>query len=320
MKTKSIFSALCGAAVIAMGFSSCGPEPTQFTLSLDKATASVGVGTNTTITATITPAVEGATVTFTSSNEAVATVVSTMQSCTVTGVSEGTAVITATYQGVSKTCAISVSDVQVDPSLLGTDYYVIQLDAQSREILGNKIIADYAPNDETKFLYIWETTYEAGTPSGQNCYGTTESWPMLVVTSVGWSGAGFNVSDPAASELDAMADVFNNASEYMLHIAIKGTQNVSHLFGFDGTTGTGRVVLGPQAFVDGGTTYPAYSDYTKDGEWNHFNIPVTYLVNQGWAFTTGNTVGKNIMFLLSGGVAGTSAQFDAVFFYKPLAQ
>ncbi|NCC98300.1 MAG: hypothetical protein EOL95_01165 [Bacteroidia bacterium] len=303
-----------------MAFASCTTDEPKFTLSLDKATASIGVGASTTITATITPEVAGATVTFTSSNTAVATVVGTMQSCAVTGVSEGTAIITATYEGVSKTCAVSVNNTEVHASLLGTDYYVIQLDAQSRELLGNKIVADYAPDDAAKFLYIWEATYEAGTPSGQNCYGTTESWPMLIVTSVGWSGAGFNVSDAAASELDAMADVYNNAADFKLHIAIKGTQSVSHLFGFDGTAGTARVVLGPQSFVDGGVTYTAYADYTKDGEWNHFDIPVSYLVNQGWTFTTGNTTGKNIMFLLSGGTTGTAAQFDAVFFYKPLAQ
>src|SRR5574344_1960668 len=148
MKTKSIFSSLCGAAVIAMAFSSCGPEPTQFTLSLDKATASIGVGSNTTITATITPAVVGATVTFTSSNEAVATVVGTMQSCTVTGVSEGTAVITATYQGVSKTCAVQVSGSGSDTRLSGTDYMVFIMDETTFDGLGNKVKHDFRPNGE----------------------------------------------------------------------------------------------------------------------------------------------------------------------------
>lgn len=85
-------------------------DPTAFTriiasaLSLDKTTATVAEDATTTITATGTPS--GGTVTWASSNEAVATVSS---AGVVTGVAAGTATITACYMGAKATCAVTVT-------------------------------------------------------------------------------------------------------------------------------------------------------------------------------------------------------------------
>lgn len=324
MKTRKFFGIIFGIAALLIGFVSCEKdEPTSVSISLDKTTTSIEVGKTVEITATVSP--EG-TASFASSNESIAKIITTEGNvATVEGMAAGTAMITATYSGATTTCAVTVTSGgsgELHASLQGSDYYIIALDAISSEAIAGKIIADYRPDDESKCLFIWEETYVSNTPSGKNCYGSTETWYSLEVQSVGWSGLGQCVgSDPLGNvvnpeQLDAMAEVYNNYSDYTLHIAMKGKQGVPYLFGFDGNMGTGRVVLGPEAFVDGSNEYEPYSDYTNDGSWNHFDIPVSYLVEQGWAFSTGNTTKQNILFVLAGGQQGTKVDYDAIFFYK----
>jgi len=72
-------------------------------VSLDKSTASVAVGSTTSLTATTTPS--GGTVTWATSDATVATV----SGGTVTGVATGTATITASYQGKTATCTVTVT-------------------------------------------------------------------------------------------------------------------------------------------------------------------------------------------------------------------
>lgn len=325
MKTKSIFSALCGAAVIAMGFSSCGPEPTQFTLSLDKATASVGVGTNTTITATITPAVEGATVTFTSSNEAVATVVGTMQSCTVTGVSEGTAVITATYQGVSKTCAVQVSGSGSDTRLSGTDYMVFIMDETTFDGLGNKVKHDFRPNGEYDndgnvtpegadvLIQIWNPKAEIGNVecTGQNSFGVVEPWfatkSVAPTPDGGWGNicGGNNVSN-----LNGKWAAWQELNEdYSFCISFKGVY-------------TAAAPLDIKLMAPDGTEVLVYKQTKKtgeneDGDWQIVEIPYAEL---GIDFSQPITNDAFFTVIFVGTGAGTQVDIDAAFFYKPLAQ
>lgn len=73
------------------------------TITFDKSTLSLAVGDSNTINATVVPA--GSTVTWTSSDEEVATV----NGGEVIAVGEGTANITATANGVTATCAVTVS-------------------------------------------------------------------------------------------------------------------------------------------------------------------------------------------------------------------
>lgn len=90
-----------GIAVITVG------EETTPSVTLDKETASINVGGTATLTATTVPA--GETVTWTSSDDTVATV----SSGTVTGVAAGTATITATITvdetDYTATCAVTVA-------------------------------------------------------------------------------------------------------------------------------------------------------------------------------------------------------------------
>ena len=63
-------------------------------------------------------------------------------------------------------------------------------------------------------------------------------------------------------------------------------------------------------------TYPAYADFTRNGEWGEIEIPMSYFTKQGLIYSTNNTTGINVLSILSGGVMGTQLQFDACFIYK----
>lgn len=316
MKIKNVFFLALSVAIAAVTFSSCGgdngDDPTPVTgIILDKTTLSLGVGETGNLTATLTPQGATGTVTWTSANTAIATVADGV----VTGVSVGTTTVTATCEGFTGTCAITVTGTTVNPSesLQGSNYYIFSLDGVSATSIQSKIVADLRPDDVTKFLYIWDETYNAGTSVGPNFYGHVEGWTSLVVGSVGWSGAGLNVTD--LSLLNSMYDITANPNDYYLHIAIKSRDNATHMIGFDGQS-TGRIVLGNIAFVDNGVTYQPTTNFTRDGEWQEIEIPVSTLVANGLLFSNNNTADKNALWVLSGGVAGTTLDLDAVFFYK----
>lgn len=316
MKISKFFA--LGLSAFMLVFASCGSDdsgvvsPTAITLS--STTISVTEGAADTLTATLTPTDATGTITWASQNTAVATV----NGGIVTGVAEGTTTIVATCGSLTATCAVTVSKAATENAALkGSDYYLIYMDDATATSLGSKVVADLRTDDVTKFLYVWDNTYAAGTCVGPNAFGEVDNWIYMIVQSVGWSGLGFNCQDMTL--LNKLAEVTNNPNDYYLHIAIKGTSATSHLFGIDGTAGSAKVVLGPKSFTDNGTTYQPYADYTKDGEWNQIDIPVSYLTNQGLSYTTGNTAALNIFWALSGGVQGTELQIDGIFFYKKAA-
>ena len=80
---------------------------TEATITLNKTTLSITGATTGSITATTTPTVSGASVEWSSSNPAVATV----NGGTVTGVANGSAVITANWFGATASCAVTVSGI-----------------------------------------------------------------------------------------------------------------------------------------------------------------------------------------------------------------
>lgn len=224
----------------------------------------------------------------------------------------------------------------VDPSgsLEGSNYYVIQLDETCAKKIKNKVIAEFYPDgvdgeteeDAAKaiHLYVWDNTYEAGTPSGPNCYGLVHGWTSLVVTSVGWSGAGYSVPAYRKDDLLKMQKIAEEPEKYFLHISVKTKQaGKSHLLQLNyGTGNIGKVAIGSVPFEDAGTTFEPYADITADGEWNELNIPITEFMKPaagGLDYLNKSDIeskGTNVLSFLSGSVAGTTFDFDAVFIYK----
>lgn len=322
MKTVKWFA----LATAAFMFAACEntPEEGVTSISLDKAEVSVEVGKTITLNATVEPA--GTEVTWASSNTAAATV----EGGVVTGVAEGTAIIVATAGTQKASCLVTVvaenegegegeggGDVDpgdLHPSLQGTDYFIFQMDETNSEKIASKIVADFREDKVTNFFYIWDATYVAGDTQGLNFYGEPEGWLSLTVTNIGWSGFAYNVGNLEA--MNKLSAIMADAENYYFHIAIKSTDNASHLLFLDGTAGSGKICVGEAAFVDGGTTYQPMAGLKRDGSWNEIEICMADLLAQGLSYGNNNTEAKNLFGALSGGVAGTNLQFDAAFIYK----
>lgn len=317
----SKFIALAAAAFM---FAACEKTPEGVTnVTLDQSTVQVEVGKTVTLTATVEPA-GAAEVTWESSNTAVATV----DGGVVTGVAEGTAIIAASADGKTASCIVTVvaegsgdenENGNETPgadhaSLQGSEYYIFQLDETNAQKIASKIVADFRPDNNIKNLFIWDETYIAGTTQGLNFYGEPEAWVSLDVLSVGWSGFAYNVED--LELLNKLSAIMANPENYYFHIAIKSTDNASHLLFLDGTAGSGKICVGETAFVDKGVTYQPVAGLTRDGSWNEIEVCMADLVAQGLSYGNSNTVALNVFGALSGGVAGTNLQFDAAFIYK----
>ncbi|MGM9837845.1 MAG: Ig-like domain-containing protein [Paludibacteraceae bacterium] len=314
-------------------------EEGQTVVTLDKLSLSLVKGNSETLTATVVPADKATELVWSSDNEAVAIV----KDGVVTAVAKGSANIKAAVGDVEAVCAVKVTDPTGGDekinhvSLEGSDYFVIQLGEKEVAQIESKMIASFAQNtsDQTgsKNLYVWENTYAAGATQGKNFYGVTgEGWVSMTVTSVGWSGMGYSCgwgsSNPtpsgkeaeqtaAMNDLNKLAAIMDAPNDYYFHIAMKSTDAASHMLYLNGANNTkGGVCIGSAAFDDNGATYPAYTDFTRNGDWGEIEIPMSYFTKQGLVYTANNTVGINVLSILSGGVSGKQLQFDACFIYK----
>ncbi len=316
MKTKQ-FLAVAFSAIMVL-FTACDKNTTEVevaptNITLSRPSVEVEVGATATLAAVITPSNATGTITWVSEDSSIASV----ENGVITGVAIGNTTIVASVGSLSAQCEVTVTAATgaVDSeSLNGSNYYVIALDEASFQSISENVVADLRANEEDAFLYIWENTYEAGTSTGPNSYGQVDGWISLSVTNVGWSGFGINVKD--TEKLNLMAAISEKPEDYYLHIAIKGRTATTHLIGLESTQGKWGIAIGPNAFVDGGTTYPAFANYTTDGEWNHIDIPMTEFTNNGVYYRNDNTADFNVLYVLSGGVNGTSLDLDAVFIYK----
>lgn len=313
-------------------------EEGQTVVTLDKLSLSLVKGNSETLTATVVPADKATELVWSSDNEAVATV----KDGVVTAVAKGSANIKAAVGDVEAVCAVKVTDPTGGDekinhvSLEGSDYFIIQLGEKEVNQIGDKMLASFAQNSAdqsgNKNLYVWEKTYAAGATQGKNFYGVTgEGWVSMTVTSVGWSGMGYSCgwgSDKTPSgkeaeqtatmnDLNKLAAIMDAPDDYYFHIAMKSTDNASHLLCLNGANNTkGGVCIGSAAFNDNGATYPAYTDFARNGDWGEIEIPMSYFTKQGLVYSANNTAGINVLHILSGGVPGTQLQFDACFIYK----
>lgn len=204
---------------------------------------------------------------------------------------------------------------ELHPSLQGSDYFIFQMDDITYGKIASKVVADFRLDEVANFFYIWENTYAAGTTQGLNFYGEPEGWVSLdVLNSWGWSGCAYNVVD--LESLNELSAIMEEPENYYFHIAMKSTDNASHLLCLDGTVGGAKICVGESAFVDGGITYQPMAGLNRDGSWNEIEICMADLLEQGLTYTNNNTNPLNVLYFLSGGVSGTNLQFDAAFIYK----
>ena len=195
----------------------------------------------------------------------------------------------------------------------GSQIYPIFLDKEVLTDNQTKVVADFTADESTKFLYIWDQTYIApANPTGLGFYGS-DGYLALTVSDYGWAGLGFCLTTDGTDWQDAeklRAAIVANPDDYYLHLAIKSTDNYSHCFYIFGTDET-KFVLGDKAnLYDGGI----YSDFTRNGEWQEFDIPMTKFATALAKTTCEANV--NIFGALSEGVAGAQLNLDAIYFYK----
>jgi hypothetical protein len=316
MKANKFF-AVALAALALVGMNACkdpnkpvDPEQ-EDALTLDQTSVQLKVGETATVKATVEA-------TWTSSDAEVATVAGNGKEAVITAVKEGSAVVSATTKGgQTKTCIVAVKKGGSDPQgkqLKGSQVWPIALDGTTADANASKIVADFRPNDVDQFLYVWEsgTVYEAGEGKGLNFHGNTDGYTALKVTNLGWAGAGFCLTDKgngwqAAEALRAA--IVANPDQYFLHMAMKSTDNYSHCFYMFGSEAT-KFVIGSKSVYDG----PVYKDFTRDGSWAEFDIPMSQ-----YATALANTTcaaGVNVFVMLTEGVQGAELNLDAVYFYK----
>lgn len=307
MKTNKFFATALAVLALA-GFTACDqPTPTE-PLELTETSVTMKVGETHQLTANV--AVES----WTSSNEAVATVADGL----VTAVSAGNAIISATAAGVTKTCVVLVEADQTQgggASLKGSQFWPIAIDGTTADANASKIVGDFRPDDVGKFLYVWDATYVANdNPTGLNFHGNTDGFTALTVSTLGWAGCGYCLTETDASKAWEAAEALRAAivaspDDYYLHMALKSTDKASHCFYIFGSEAT-KFVIGSTAVYDG----PLYEDFTRNGEWAEFDIPMSRFATA--LATTTCAAGVNVFVALTEGTAGAQLNMDAVYFYK----
>lgn len=207
------------------------------------------------------------------------------------------------------------TDDGIHPSLKGSEYVTISLDEFSTAAIQNKIKASYQLDDTNVFFYVWENTYAGGTSAGLNFYGEATGWSSLIVGNVGWSGAGWCVTNP--EYIPAFVDSSADLSNWYFHIAYKGAANVAQCIVLYWQGGEHKFAIGQGSFTDNGVTYQAIAPTSGTFQPNVWNEYEYCLANTGFNYSAANTVSKaNLAAVLSGGVPGTTCDLDAVFFYK----
>ncbi|MCD7973670.1 MAG: hypothetical protein LUG18_13605 [Candidatus Azobacteroides sp.] len=91
----------------------------------------------------------------------------------------------------------------------------------------NVIVQDLRPDDNVKNLWLWDETYVAGAATGADYYGEFDGYLSLNLSGVtNWSGGGLAVS----KDFDYYVDYTKLTGDHVLHMALKSSSNISHLF------------------------------------------------------------------------------------------
>ena len=324
MKANKFF-AIALAALTLVGFNACkqnggggGDEPSKPDQEADLVLDQTAIQLEVDQTATIKATVEA---TWASSDAEVASVAGNGKEAVVTAKKEGSAIISAiTKGGQTKTCLITVKKAAgPEPQgaqLKGSQVWPIILDGTTLEANASKVVASFQPNDVDQFLYIWPSgdSYAGAEATGLNFHGNGDGYTALVVGGLGWSGAGFCLTDAGNGWEAAKAlndAIVANPDDYFLHLAIKSTDNYSHCFYFMGSEAT-KFGLGATSVYDA----PAgtLQNFDRDGAWHEFDIPMSSYAS---ALASAQVVaGVNVFCMLTEGVAGAQLNLDAVYFYK----
>ncbi len=200
----------------------------------------------------------------------------------------------------------------------GSDFYCIYLGDVETGELGSKVVVPTMFRDYD----IWPAGESLAFAErlGINAFGCPEGWTSFDHNSwaEAWNGGGFIA---VLDEFGEIPDLSALDGSYTFHFAIKSPTNQT-------TAGTilifysqGQEVkyyFGPQNQAPSDATYGG--NYPHDGEWHHFEIPVSELMAQGYLWTgpLSDEGGRAYLlgFMGEPHMPGTQLDLDAIFFYK----
>lgn len=220
----------------------------------------------------------------------------------------------------------------------GSDFYLISIGDEENEYLAGKkkITMDLRPytfdvdgdgqveeGEDGIGMYIWENTYLGGTPSGVNSFGFGEGWLSLVVADKNWSGAAYNLTESGVTnrkDLDLLKELDKDG--YYFHLAYRTMQeNIAHLISINWCGKSYKFAIGEGSFDESDSNGNFVKKHSviapvngafKIGEWAEYEIKVA---DMGIDWTV-EAQSDNFFQMSSGGVAGTTLDLDAIFFYK----
>ena len=227
----------------------------------------------------------------------------------------------------SQSAAIPLSNLP-DSIRNGSDFYLIYMDAESETGLGTKVKEKAMFRD----YYIWEAgeTLEESDRTGVNAWGVSAPWVAFDIapdaTTTGWNRGAIVAKLNEFDQVPKLKALTDNPDDYYFHFAIKSPATQpdagwtlilysDSTFGDEGL----KYYVGPDT-VASARGLPWLGDYEHNGEWQHFEIPVSQLVSKGykWGDPLSVTDGKVYLigFQSPANKPGTELNLDAVFFYR----
>ena len=227
-------------------------------------------------------------------------------------------------------CGVGIANAQYvgDPALskttsTGNLYDVILLDNASIESLktSGKTVQDLRTDNENRFLYVWDNTFVAGNGSYPGVDMQMDGYVSFNVSTIGWSGAGFNIANAAA-------DLKHFTDNTHFHCGLRSTNGIKNValiigdgYAFENKNdkwSPAKISVGSEAFVDNGASYPLVGNFSADGEWVAVDITLGQLKKLWPDFNyKAGGFGGNILSFLAGGVSGKNISIDAVYLYTP---
>ena len=227
-------------------------------------------------------------------------------------------------------CGVGIANAQYvgDPALskttsTGNLYDVLLLDNASIESLktSGKTVQDLRTDDVNRFLYVWDNTFVAGDGSYPGVDMQMDGYVSFDVSTIGWSGAGFNIANAAA-------DLKHFTDNTHFHCGLRSTNGIKNValiigdgYAFENKNdkwSPAKISVGSEAFVDNGTSYPLVGNFDADGEWVAVDITLGQLKKLWPSFNyKAGGFGGNILSFLAGGTTGKNISLDAVYFYTP---
>lgn len=315
------------AAVMGIAFASCekGGDEEPGVLTLTRTSATLIEGQTRDVQASYGGEDVTASATWTSSDEAVATV----SAGTITAVGEGSATITCEYSGATATVQVTVGagTAGVADLLQGSEYILIQLGETAYGQIEDKVICDLRSNGAfddagnltegaTRVYYVWNVATEAADApqSGMNCFGQSDGWFSIAAANPtpdgGWGnicgGLGIQATDTELPKLKL-------TDKHVFAIALKGKYTpannlVIRLYDADGKE-------------HDMITVTESTGANKDGNWQVYTISVPQMIQAGVDLTNGVNIStlKDVYYAFAyvAAGAGSRVDIDAAMFYVP---